>query len=217
MFGRLLDFFFPPKCVFCRKLIDSNTRCWCEACISNVPFLKEENAKTLLDGNYFCRSAVKYDGIVRESFLRYKFSGYKNYAEAYAQIILNQIDDIKGIGYDAITWSPISKMRRRKRGYDQSRLIAESLAKSLNIPYVQLLVKTKHTKAQSLMTTSKDRADNVRGVYKYNNRIKGKYDRVLLLDDIITTGSTMNECIRILNEKNIYDIECISFAKAGHN
>ena len=132
-------------------------------------------------------------------------------------IILNQIDDIKGIGYDAITWSPISKMRRRKRGYDQSRLIAESLAKSLNIPYVQLLVKTKHTKAQSLMTTSKDRADNVRGVYKYNNRIKGKYDRVLLLDDIITTGSTMNECIRILNEKSIYDsCNCSSCSNVFH-
>ena len=123
----------------------------------------------------------------------------------YAEII-NSIDYIIAV--------PISYKRFLERGYNQSKLIAYSVSKSLKIPYANLcLIKIKHNKRQSELHIS-ERHTNTNGVYKVfsQNRINGK--NILLIDDIYTTGSTVNECCKTLKQAGASRIFVATIAKA---
>ena len=100
--------------------------------------------------------------------------------------------------FDVLTWIPISEKRRRKRGFDQVELLAEKLAQELGIMPQPLLKKIRDNPAQSGIVGQAERRANVLGVYQVLNpeQLQGK--RVLLLDDIITTGATAGECARVL-------------------
>ena len=100
--------------------------------------------------------------------------------------------------YDFITWVPLSRKRLRKRGYDQTRLIAEKIAVSLKVPLIPTLEKVRETKVQSTLTTVEERRGNISGSYAVtvSQQLAGK--RILLVDDILTTGATLSECARVL-------------------
>jgi competence protein ComFC len=113
---------------------------------------------------------------------------------------------------DAVTWAPLSRKRLRKRGYDQARLLAENIAKRLCVPCERLLEKTEDTPPQSGIKDAAERRANVLGAYRAaaGARIAGR--RLLMADDILTTGSTMGECCRILGENGAEEIYCAAVA-----
>ena len=100
--------------------------------------------------------------------------------------------------YDILTWVPVSPQRRWKRGYDQVELIARAVGRELDMTPVSALKKIRHNRPQSGITGAEKRKANVLGAYRAvcPEKIAGK--RVLLLDDILTTGATMSEAARIL-------------------
>ena len=97
-----------------------------------------------------------------------------------------------------LTWVPVSRKRKRRRGYDQVELIARAVGAELGSEPVSTLVKTRHNRAQSGIADSSARRANVLGAYRIRNpeQVRGK--RVILLDDVLTTGSTAGECARVL-------------------
>lgn len=115
--------------------------------------------------------------------------------------------------YDTIIPVPISKKRRKERGYNQSELIAREIAKRMQIPYQnQCLFKTKNIVEQSKLN-KEERQKNIQGVYELHNSQILENKKILLVDDIYTTGSTANECSKILRQANPKKIDVFTIAK----
>jgi ComF family protein len=208
---RILDLFFVPKCVFCEKVI--NHGMICPDCEKNLPYCTGVVNK----GEFFscCASAIHYTGIVRDSLLRFKFKGKAGYAKEYAILLADTIKRELSGKYDIITWVPISAKRERERGYDQSKLIARKTAKLLGDEAKMLLKKTRHTQAQSSLKGRDARNANIIGAYEARNKELFSGKRVLLIDDIFTTGATFSECARTLLMAGAEDVVCASVCRAG--
>ena len=162
-----------------------------------------------------CVSPLWYQSEVRESFHRYKFKGVRGYAKVYGRLMAQCVRDHLAGKYDLITWVPLSPERRKARGYDQAMLLAELAALELGDVAAETLVKVRDTSAQSgLGKDDGARRANVLGAYRPTDPelIAGK--RLLLIDDVVTTGSTLSECARTLLAAGAADVVCVTLAKA---
>ncbi|MDR0446274.1 MAG: double zinc ribbon domain-containing protein [Oscillospiraceae bacterium] len=159
-----------------------------------------------------CVSALRYEGGVRRGFLRYKFSGDYWLGEVFGEIMAGVIFEALDGEFDAVTWAPLSSRRRRKRGYDQAKILAETVAERLGFPLVPTLIKKRDTAANSSLTSAADRAPNVSGAYDVLPDAANL--RLLLIDDILTTGATLSECARALIDGGAESVVCAVFAEA---
>lgn len=170
------------------------------------------------DGNYFdwCAAPLVYGGDVRDAILRFKFRGNRSAAVGFGKLVADcartSLTALRAV--DVATWVPVSRERLRERGYDQARLLAVSCARELNVACEPLLVKTRNNLPQSSLGTLEERVNNTRGVFAAlpNAAIKGR--NVLLIDDIITTGSTLSECARTLLMAGAESVLCATLADA---
>lgn len=150
----------------------------------------------------------KYDGIVREKIIQYKFNEKSYLYRTFAQSIINS-EKIFGKfdSYDIITFVPISKNRKNERGYNQSELIAREFNN-----YKNILIKPNDTQPQSVLTRE-ERKNNIKGAYKVIDVKIIKEKSILLIDDVFTTGATANECSRILMQNGAKNIDILTIAK----
>lgn len=192
----ILDLFFPGKCILCQKLLEKDARDFCWDCRFEMPLFHDTVDGGLFIGQLF--AVFSYEKQVRESLLRYKFNGMAQYANSYGPLIAASVQGKGKKQYDGVTWVPVSRQRRRKRGYDQSYLLAKSVAKELNLPLIKTLHKVRNNDAQSTKITKEQRKANVLGVYTCKNREEWGNYKLLLLDDIWTTGATVSEAARTL-------------------
>ena len=210
----LLDLLFPPRCPFCDRLLPEGERDICHVCQPVLPWTdpgKAEPAGEFVDK---CVSPLWYRDPVRASFHRYKFGGCRDYAPVYAALMAQCVRDRLAGEYDLLTYVPLSRKRRRQRGYDQVRLLAEGMAPLLGLPVTETLEKTRHNPAQSGLTEESARRANVLGAYRATDpgAVRGK--RVLLADDVVTTGSTLSECARVLRSAGAAGVVCVTLARA---
>jgi len=212
--SNILDLLFPPKCIFCGKFLKKGADCLCPRCAETLPFTKGSAA--VQKGNYFdvCVSPLMYEGDVRKSVLRFKFKGAVSYADCYGRLLADCIREHLSGKFDLITWVPLSVKRARDRGYDQAMLLALAVALALDDVAVETLVKKAHIQAQSSIEDREMRRANVSGVYELKDRelVEGK--RILLIDDIITTGATLSECARTLLMGGAESVVCATLARA---
>ena len=210
----LLDLLFPPKCVFCGRILSSGERDLCARCQSELPWL--EGAAAEQTGEFFslCVSPLRYQDQVRDSIRRYKFKGRRGYHKAYGKLVAQCVHDHLAGRYDLISWVPLSDKRKKERGYDQAFLLAGAAALELDDVAVETLRKGRHTDAQSGLDDDAARRANVLGAYTVVDPelVAGK--RVLLIDDVITTGSTMAECARALRTAGAKEVLCATLARA---
>ena len=191
--------FFPPVCGFCGKL-DRNSLCnKCKIQIQKNNLSKIEDYKNT--SSYFDEHIYlfQYSGEIRNMILNYKFREKSYIYNTFVELIKNNEKICAQIKkYDIIMPVPISKKRLNTRGYNQSALIARKIAKTLNMCYEEnILVKIKDNKPQSEMGQEK-RKSNVKDVYTIKNKEKIYQKKILLIDDIFTTGNTVNECAKVL-------------------
>ena len=156
----------------------------------------------------------KYEGIIREVILNYKFKDksylYKTFSDFF---IKNEFFCRFFENYDIIMPVPLSKKRNKERGYNQSYLIATELSEKLNLELINnCLYKTKNVIEQSKLSKEK-REENVHGVYSIKNIELLKDKKILLIDDIYTTGSTVNECCKVLHIAKPSEITVLTIAK----
>lgn len=192
-----------PSTYLCKK---------CEKKLSSYLFFKKDEYIEKYFTNHFY--LFRYEGVIRNLILNYKFnekpylyktllSFLKKCEKEYLQIDF----------YDIIVPVPISKKRKLERGYNQSDLVAKELANFLNLNLEShILLKNKNNKVQSSLDKI-EREENVKGVYilkKINNIID---KNVLLVDDIFTTGATLNECSKILKEAGASQVDVFTIAK----
>jgi Predicted amidophosphoribosyltransferases len=192
--GWLLDLLYPPRCAFCRRLLTERESGVCRFCrkkYENICLRRE------LPNTSGCVAAFRYEGEVRESLLRYKFHAVTAYGAAYADFLAKCIDETQ-FSCDIITWVPLSRRRLRRRGYDQARILAEETAKRLGLPCKKLIVKQVDTKPQSGIRDAEQRRKNASGVYACCAPELAAGKRILLIDDIVTTGATLSSCASVL-------------------
>lgn len=207
-----LDLLFPTRCVLCRRSLPPGRPMICADCHARLPVTDGLRVK----GNYFseCVPALYYEGAVRDAILRYKFGGAQAYAPAFGELIAERVyEDLEG-KYDILSWAPLARDRLRRRGYDQSRLLAENVAKRLRCPLTSVLTKKNGVHPQSRTRDKDERRTNIAGAYSVVDPALVAGARVLLIDDIITTGSTLSECAKTLLMAGAEDVVCATLAAA---
>lgn len=210
---KILTLLFPPKCVLCGKTLHEQETDFCGQCRIDSPICQVNHRKKLpfLDS---WLGVWYYEDSVRQSLLRYKFHGTRSYAQAYGRALAMKLQQEYPDGVDLLTWVPISPLRKFKRGYDQVELLAAAVAAELEMEAVPLLKKIRHNKPQSGIQGDAQRRANVLGAYRVINPETVKDKKILLLDDIITTGSTVSECARMLLTAGAKEIHCGAVAIA---
>lgn len=211
---------YPTICGICEKI---NKDGLCPKCNLELKKQAEENIlqKEEIEENikkekYFeeLMYIFKYEGQVRKLILDYKFNEKSYLYKTFVNFLLKNEKIFENIKkYDKIIPVPISKKRNKERGYNQSMLIAEEIANKTNLELVNnCLIKTKNIIEQSKLN-KEDRQQNIQGVYSLQNERLITKQKILLVDDIYTTGSTVNECCKILQQANPKTIGVLVLAK----
>ena len=208
-----LDLLYPTKCIVCRKRLPPGIPTICPVCRETLPFAADVRRKDKYIDK--CVSAVRYEGKMREAILRYKFGGAQIYHIAFGELVAERIyEDLYG-EFDVLSWVPLAPDRRKERGYDQVELIARNASERLRIPLVPLLKKRRGVSAQSLASSAEERRTNIAGAYRVvdPDSVRGK--RILVIDDIVTTGSTLSECAKTLRKAGAEKVLCATLAVAS--
>lgn len=209
---RLIHLIYPTRCVFCRSLIAPQSPEICAVCARILPKPPEHR-----HGAHFsvCVSALPYEGIARDAILRMKMGAKHSCIPTFCLLLTAQIRQSLDGRFDLITWVPPSALHRAKRGYDQNRLLAKSIARELRMPAVRLLRKTRRTPAQSSLRSYAQRRENVRGAFHAirQDRLRGR--NILLIDDVITTGATLSECSKTLREAGARSVVCAAITSTN--
>lgn len=207
---QLANFLFPRKCPFCGAV--TGGRLLCSSCERTLPYTGEN---ALCQGTFGrCASPLYYTAPVREAILRFKFQGHTGGLDCFGRLLADCAARWYSGEFDTVTWVPVSRKRLRQRGFDQSRLLAASLCVDWHVAPVETLRKAVDNPAQSGLTDAEHRRANVLGVYEaLPENVRDK--RLLLIDDIVTTGSTLTECVRVLREAGAADVVCLTLARTG--
>ena len=161
MFRKLLDFilnlFYPSKCIYCKEIINFNEKV-CPECNLIINSIPPRLTKLYLN-NYtdiICLSALCYEGNFKRAIVKFKFRGHTDYSEHFADVMAKMLNDNLDLtDFDYITCVPISKQRQKKRGYNQSELIATDISQKVNLPYKNTLIKIKDNLPQHTLSREK--------------------------------------------------------------
>ena len=210
----LMDLLFPPKCVLCARILEKEETDLCHSCRAEIS--ECEKSKRAIPFIESWLALWYYEGNVRNSLLRYKFGGHRSYAKVYGRLLAMKLLRDNPNGFDILTYTPISPIRKFRRGYDQVLLLAQAVAAELGTEVVPTLKKIRNNPPQSGIADAAHRRANVMGVYKAIDPARFTGKRILLLDDIITTGATASECARVLLTAGAKEVHCAAIAAANH-
>ena len=208
----LMGILFPPRCILCRRVLKKQELDLCWDCRCDAPdYCGRKSKLQFLDS--FC-AIWYYRGNVMSSLLRYKFGYARSYAQGYGRLLAVRLLQEYPDGFDVLTWVPISSLRKFSRGYDQSQLIAQAVGRELGMTPVRALKKIRNNPRQSGIKGAAQRRANVLGVYQIQHSEAIAGNRILLLDDILTTGATAGECARMLLTAGAKEVHCAVVAAA---
>jgi len=206
----ILNLLFPRKCVLCRNLLSKEETDLCRSCRVEAPaYPVRKTAPQFLDS---FAAVWYYEDSVRQSLLRFKFYGARSYGDVYGRMVAMKAAETVEEGFDVLTWIPVSRLRKLRRGYDQVELIAQAAGRELGLTPVPTLKKIRHNRPQSRISDEAMRRANVLGAYRVTDPEKISGKRVLLLDDILTTGATMSEAARMLKTAGAKEVHCAAVA-----
>ena len=216
MIGKiLLNLLFPPKCILCGKILEKDETDLCRVCRVESPGCAKNNLKfPFLDS---WTAVWYYKGNIRKSLHRYKFRRARHYAPGYGRILAMKLLTEYPDGFDMLTWVPVSRWRKFTRGYDQVELLAKAVGQELGMEPVRTLEKVRNNRPQSQISGDAKRRANVLGVYRMGRDAAVEGKRVLLLDDIVTTGATSGECARVLLTAGAKEVHLGCIAAAIHH
>lgn len=191
----LFKILYPDVCGICEKSIKSNTYA-CTKCLNILKYYRERKIKN--NSINYCDeifSLYPYKGEIKNRICKFKFQDKKYIGKTFGYLISQKA---KYIEFDYIIPVPISKKRLMERGYNQSKIMTDEISKILTKKALNnVLIKIKNNERQSDLHEL-ERRRNVNGVYKVKNEAKIKDKIILLVDDVCTTASTLNECAKVL-------------------
>lgn len=227
----LLEILFPQnlKCIFCGK--EDGGFGICDRCMEKLPFIKGPTCKkcgvSISSGDVCieCKdskhkfervySIFDYSGRVRNSILKIKQNGLKYLANPFSYIMFKYFENIK-VPFEVIIPMPIHENRLKERGFNQSELLLKDIEKNYGRVYKNLLVRTKDTPHQTGLGKA-NRESNLDHAFKVTDKQKVKGKIILLVDDIYTTGSTLNECAKTFKRAGASKVFALCLARTPIN
>ena len=216
-FEVVLDILFPPECLACRRRLTTGTLCVsCKNAVGGPPAIALRN----IDGRsrcYFLGAAGRYKNHVLKTLIHaLKFGGIRGAAVPLAEILAHHAQTVAlPLGDFTVMPIPLSKLRLRERGFNQSELIAERFANLLGLPFEKnILMRVRHRKPQSGTETLAERRENIRGCFAMLNGVRPITKNIILVDDVSTSGSTFLEAARALTADGAEIILALAVAKA---
>ena len=220
-----ISIFFPKHCPFCGRPMDTQ-RMYCEKCKDQLPWVSADSLcpacgkKNCVCGkNPFLKRLyvpLLYDGLAENAVKNLKFYNKRAYSRPLGHFLANYIlENDPAAVFDCIIPIPMTKRDIRKRGYSQSELIARFIGEVLHVPVEKnKLIKVRETKKQHRLN-AEERKTNLKDAFAIQNpeTLKGK--SVLLCDDVITTGTTLQEVTKTLKEAGITNVSAVVIATAN--
>ena len=204
IFNGILEIIYPREnyCIICRE---EDCNGLCSKCRSSINRIDTTNDKI--------KSYGYYGGVLKELILKFKY--YSDFTAGDILVELLEEYIINNFVYDdyIITYIPMSKKSKRKRGFNQCEYIAKKIAYNLNIPCKKILNKKRENKEQKRLKYN-ERYENVKNIFELKNGINIKGLRLIVIDDVTTSGATMEEACRILKKYGVKEIKLLTLAKS---
>lgn len=229
----LIDLLYPRRCPICGDIASPRGSLACPSCKTKLKLIEEPRCKKCSKGVEFeeheycydCETKVhrytyglslwEYDEIMQKSISAYKYKGRREYADFYIEEFIKYYSgEIIKIAPDLIVPIPIHRSKQKIRGYNQAEIISTGISKALGIATLpNLLLRDKKTLPQKQLN-DKERLKNLQKAFSFSNKEQEKFNKsinkVLLVDDIYTTGSTIEACTRILLDNGIKEVFFLS-------
>jgi len=226
----ILDFLFPPRCPMCDTVIPVTKKGnLCKSCEEEMDALVSEGClkcgrKIRDEREAYCKSCktsrhvflqgkilLEYEGKVRDSLHRFKYANRRDYAKYYGKIAAKRYGSwITRMQIDLIVPVPMYRTKKWFRGYNQAEVFAKRLSEETGIACCTDILRVKNTKPQAGMSRL-ERKNNLQNAFKISTNVV-KYKRILVVDDIYTTGSTVDELARCLLQEEAYQIYVLCIA-----
>lgn len=211
---KIFALFYPEHCIACGELREESNSPFCISCMEKLKPSRHVRTISACGNDIKCISAFTYEGNIRKAICDFKFEGQRNFADFFAESISECVLQDDGIEeFDYITSVPLSKERLKERGYNQAELVAKRVGKILGLEYLETLNKLRNNKTQHTLS-KEERAENVKGVYSVRSGVDFENKKIALCDDIVTTGNTLAECIKILVDAGVAKVICFTTADA---
>ncbi|MCI8408409.1 MAG: ComF family protein [Lachnospiraceae bacterium] len=224
----LINMVYPPRCPLCGAIIKESKRLACDSCYKELEYVEEprckccskaiedEEAEYCYDCSrkeFYFESGIalwNYSSQMKKSLAMFKYQNRKEYGKFYGEEFVRVYGDVlKSLEPDALIPVPVHWTRYIERGYNQAAIIANQIGKRIQIPVVEdFLVRTKKTIAQKHLD-DKGREQNLQGAFAVSEKWKKnehKMECVVIIDDIYTTGSTINTCAKVLKKEGVKEI-----------
>jgi ComF family protein len=234
-FRALLDLLFPPLCHLCKNFIPEAGELFiCATCLREISFLVSplcsscgtpfatEDGRDHICGPclklappYVCRSATRYSGPIQDLIHSFKYSHRVHLDRPLGLLLAQQLAPFRAeLEPELIVPVPLHRKRLRQRGYNQSQLLAEVLGKAWRLPVeVGNLRRVRWTEPQTNLDAV-ERRSNVVGAFEVNRAQRLAEKRVLLVDDVFTTGSTIRACAEALREAGVTEVLAVTVARS---
>jgi competence protein ComFC len=219
--------FFPKRCIFCNDIIPVSTPA-CQKCADKLPIIAADtcghcgfdNKHCKCKANEFVKAVAPfyYDGFAKNALANFKFNGKATFGKYMAEYMTAAIlQEYKDIHFDLITCIPLSKTEYNNRGFNQSAVLCEQISKNLKMPCdIKLIKKVREIDPQRTKKAH-ERKGNVLGAFDIQNPKKIKGLAILLIDDVLTTGATLNETAKMLKIYGAKRVYCTVFAMTKHS
>ncbi len=216
--------FFPAECPLCSKTLKINED-FCLCCGSDEVRLSPDCCENCGNERKLCccdsefssvlphiTGVFTYDGLIKNMLLSFKFSGRKNLYRRFGDCLAERVATAyANADFDAVTFVPSSEEGIIEKGYNPAQLIAERTAEKLFLPCEQLLIKSKETEKQHVLS-GRERKTNIKDSFSPAESSKIRNRTILLCDDIKTTGATLKECSDVLFRHGAKDVYCATVA-----
>jgi ComF family protein len=218
-----LDLLYPPRCALCKRIKEflcetcsnslARARPWrCDACWLPLRGAGCDTCAEHPSSLDRLRSVFRYEGDVRRLVHAFKFGGESSLGRTLAGHLRYCYEE-HGLETDMVTSVPLTTLRRRHRGYNQASLMARELAHELNQPFAEVLRRRGNAGPQARSKTAEERRSNVIGAFLPGGRADVAGLRVLLVDDVATTGATLSACAGVLKSLGAAQVVGLTLAR----
>lgn len=201
----ILEIIYPieENCIICNE-----DGCYgiCSSCLKKINTIPMKYSEDIMSYGH-------YGGVLKKLILKFKYGRNFTAGMILSELLLKYIrDNLNYEGY-VITCVPLSKKSKKKRGFNQCEYISKYISKKLSIKYIKVIVKCRETKEQKTLTKD-ERMLNLKDAFKIKRDLSVKNMKIILVDDVTTTGQTLKECCRILKKYGADDIKLLTLAKS---
>ncbi len=224
----IYELIYPPTCLACERYLHTPDKRICPECWSRIRRLtpddelyREKLGQLISKGNISGFASVFHfekDGVLQALIHQLKYREMTSVGIELGRFVRDSVDPMLGrISFDALVPVPLHPARERERGYNQSEVICRGMGKGIGIPTCRMLKRVRHTKTQTKLDAH-ERKENVADAFALNHRYRRRVAGgiFLLVDDIITTGATVDECAKVLKQHGAEKIFAASIGLPDH-